>query len=397
MGKRLKNIITENDFSKSYSVEEAVDMAIKTATTKFNETIDICMNLNIDPKNGEQNVRGKIKLPKSLGKNVKVCVFASDDKQQEAKDAGADIVGSDELVEKVENGFVDFDRCISTPDMMSKVGKLGKVLGPRNLMPNPKLGSVTNDLRQAIEDAKSGELEFKNSDTLIQAGIAKSDFEKSDVINNIKFFYETISKERPSGIKGDFVKKVSISPTMGPGYQYKLGLLWSVKMKREQKEIFIKNLKTILSENSLVLVFHYRGMSMTDMTELRVQSFNSGCNIKVTKNRLTKLALEGTDKSELSELFDGPTAIAYSNDPVELTKLLTNFAKNNSNLVILGGIMDNEILTVEKIEILSKLPSLEEIRAQLIGLISTPAQKIASVLTAPSGDLARVFNAYSTK
>ena len=168
-------------------------------------------------------------------------------------------------------------------------------------------------------------------------------------------------------------------------------------MKREQKEIFIKNLKTILSENSLVLVFHYRGMSMTDMTDLRVKSFNSGSNIKVTKNRLTKLALQGTDKSELSELFDGPTAIAYSNDPVELTKLLTNFAKNNSNLVILGGIMDNEILTVEKIEILSKLPSLEEIRAQLIGLISTPAQKIASVLTAPSGDLARVFNAFSTK
>ena len=168
-------------------------------------------------------------------------------------------------------------------------------------------------------------------------------------------------------------------------------------MKREQKELFIKNLKNILSENSLVLVFHYRGMSMTDMTDLRVQSFNSGCNIKVTKNRLTKLALEGTDKSDLSELFDGPTAIAYSNDPVQLTKLLTNFSKNNSNLVILGGIMDNEILTVEKIEILSKLPSLEEIRAQLIGLISTPAQKIASVLTAPSGDLASVFNAYSTK
>ena len=168
-------------------------------------------------------------------------------------------------------------------------------------------------------------------------------------------------------------------------------------MKREQKELFIKNLKNILSENSLVLVFHYRGMSMTDMTDLRVQSFNSGCNIKVTKNRLTKLALEGTDKSELSDLFDGPTAIAYSNDPVQLTKLLTNFSKNNSNLVILGGIMDSEILTVEKIEILSKLPSLEQARAQLIGLIKTPAQKIASILNAPSGDLARVFNAYGSK
>ena len=168
-------------------------------------------------------------------------------------------------------------------------------------------------------------------------------------------------------------------------------------MNREQKQSFVQNLKSIIADNSLVLVFHYRGMSMTDMTDLRVQSFNSGCNIKVTKNRLTKLALEGSDKAALSEFFDGPTAIAYSSDPVQLTKLLTNFAKNNSNLVILGGIMDNEILSVEKIEILSKLPSLEEIRAQLIGLISSPAQKIASVLTAPSGDLARVFNAYSNK
>ena len=168
-------------------------------------------------------------------------------------------------------------------------------------------------------------------------------------------------------------------------------------MNREQKESFVQNLKSIIAENSLVLVFHYRGMSMTDMTDLRVQSFNSGCNIKVTKNRLTKLALEGSDKAALSQFFDGPTAIAYSSDPVQLTKLLTNFAKNNSNLVILGGIMDNEILSVEKIEILSKLPSLEEIRAQLIGLISSPAQKIASVLTAPSGDLARVFNAYCNK
>ena len=217
MSKRIKKIIADNDFSKSYSLDDAVDLAINASTCKFNETIDICMNLNIDPKNGEQNVRGKIQLPKGLGKNVKVCVFASDDKQQEAKDAGADIVGADELVEKVEGGFIDFDRCISTPDMMPKVGKLGKVLGPRNLMPNPKLGSVTNDLKKAIEDAKAGEIEYKNSDTLIQAGIAKSDFQKDEVLNNVKYFVETITKERPSGIKGEFVKKVSISPTMGPG------------------------------------------------------------------------------------------------------------------------------------------------------------------------------------
>ena len=213
----MKAFLSENDFSQSQSLDTAVDLAIKTSTTKFNETIDICLNLNIDPKNGEQNVRGKMKLPKGLGKKIIVCVFAGEDKQQEAKDAGADIVGSDDLIQKVESGYTDFDRCISTPEMMSKVGKLGKVLGPRNLMPNPKLGSVTNEIKKAVEDAKAGEIEYKNSDTLVQAGIAKADFDKTEIVNNIKFFIETISKERPSGVKGDFIKKIFISPTMGPG------------------------------------------------------------------------------------------------------------------------------------------------------------------------------------
>ena len=223
MNKRLKKIFDENDFEKKFNIDEAVELAINTATTKFDETIDICMNLNIDPKNGEQNVRGTIKLPKGLGKKVRVCVFANEDKQQEAKDAGADIVGGDELIEKVEGGFTDFDRCISTPDMMSKVGKLGKVLGPRSLMPNPKLGSVTNDLKKAVEDAKAGEIEYKNSDTLVQAGIGRSSFNKEEIKKNIVFFVEKISKDRPSGIKGDFIKRIFISPTMGPGINVDLG------------------------------------------------------------------------------------------------------------------------------------------------------------------------------
>ena len=223
MNKRLKKIFEENDFEKKFNVDDAVELAINTATTKFDETIDICMNLNIDSKNGEQNVRGTIKLPKGLGKKVIVCVFAKEDKQQEAKDAGADIVGGDELIEKVEGGFTDFDRCISTPDMMSKVGKLGKVLGPRSLMPNPKLGSVTNDLKKAVEDAKAGEIEYKNSDTLVQAGIGKSSFEKEEIKKNIIFFVEKVSKDRPAGIKGDFIKKIFISPTMGPSIDVDLG------------------------------------------------------------------------------------------------------------------------------------------------------------------------------
>jgi large subunit ribosomal protein L1 len=223
MKKRITKIYSEFDKVKLYSLEDGVDM--KSSTAKFNETNDIAINVNVDPKKGEQNVRGKIQLPKSLGKVIKVCVFANADKQDEAKEAGADIVGGDELVEKVKAGFTDFDRCISTPDMMAKVGKLGQVLGPRGLMPNPKLGTVTANVKKAVEDAKAGELEYKNNGIVIHSGVGKSKFNKEELISNIKFFVETISKDRPAGIKGDFIKGVSISPTMGPGIKLDLGSL----------------------------------------------------------------------------------------------------------------------------------------------------------------------------
>ena len=166
-------------------------------------------------------------------------------------------------------------------------------------------------------------------------------------------------------------------------------------MKREAKKEFVENIKNIVNENNLILVFHYRGLSMSEMSDLRVQSFNSGSNIRVTKNRLTKIALADTDKSELSDLFEGPTAIAYSNDPVELTKLLADFSKTNEKLAIIGGIMNKEILTVEKIIELSKLPSLDETRAKLIGLLNAPAQRITGLVAAPAGKVANVINAFS--
>ena len=225
MKKRITKIYSEFDKAKFYSLEDGVDIAMKSSTAKFNETIDIAINVNVDPKKGEQNVRGKIQLPKSLGKVIKVCVFANADKQEEAKEAGADLVGGDELVEKVKAGFTDFDRCISTPDMMAKFGKLGQVLGPRGLMPNPKLGTVTANVKKAVEDAKAGELEYKTNGIVIHSGVGKSKFNKAELVSNIKFFVETISKDRPAGIKGDFIKGVSISPTMGPGIKLDLGSL----------------------------------------------------------------------------------------------------------------------------------------------------------------------------
>ena len=195
MKKRLKKIYSEFDKTKLYSVDEGVDIALNSSNAKFDETIDIAINVNVDPKKSEQNVRGKIQLPKSLGKTIKVCVFANADKVDEAKDAGADLVGGDELVEKVQAGFTDFDRCIATPDMMAKVGKLGQVLGPRGLMPNPKLGTVTTNVKKAVEDAKAGELEYKTNGIVIHSGVGKSKFNKEELVSNIKFFVETISKD----------------------------------------------------------------------------------------------------------------------------------------------------------------------------------------------------------
>ena len=225
MKKRLNKMYSEFDKAKLYTVDEGVDIAINSSSAKFEETIDIAINVNVDPKKSEQNVRGKIQLPKSLGKTIKVCVFANADKIDEAKDAGADLVGGDELVEKVQAGFTDFDRCIATPDMMAKVGKLGQVLGPRGLMPNPKLGTVTTNVKKAVEDAKAGELEYKTNGIVIHSGVGKSKFNKEELVSNIKFFVETISKDKPSGVKGDFIKSISISPTMGPGIKLDLSSL----------------------------------------------------------------------------------------------------------------------------------------------------------------------------
>ena len=225
MKKRLKQIYSEFDKTKLYSVDEGVDIALNSSSAKFEETIDIAVNVNVDPKKSEQNIRGKIQLPKSLGKTIKVCVFVNADKIDEAKEAGADLVGGDELVDKVQAGFTDFDRCIATPDMMAKVGKLGQVLGPRGLMPNPKLGTVTTNIKKAVEDAKAGELEYKTNGIVILSGVGKSKFNKEELVSNIKFFVETISKDKPSGVKGDFIKSISISPTMGPGIKLDLSSL----------------------------------------------------------------------------------------------------------------------------------------------------------------------------
>ncbi|MEE9427140.1 MAG: 50S ribosomal protein L1 [Paracoccaceae bacterium] len=203
---------------RNVTVEEAVALVKGNAKTKFDETVDIAVNLGIDPRHADQMVRGVVALPNGTGKTVRVAVFARDAKADEAKKAGADIVGAEDLMEIVQGGKIDFDRCIATPDMMPVVGRLGKVLGPRNLMPNPKVGTVTMDVAAAVKAAKGGEVQFKAEKAgVVQAGVGKASFDEAKLVENVRAFVTAVQKLRPSGAKGTYMKSITISSTMGPG------------------------------------------------------------------------------------------------------------------------------------------------------------------------------------
>jgi large subunit ribosomal protein L1 len=226
IGKRLKASSANLDREKFYPVDDAVKLIKNGATAKFDETIEIALNLGIDPRHADQMVRGVVDLPSGTGKTLRVCVFAKGAKAEEARAAGAELVGDDELAAEVQNGRMDFDRCIATPDMMGLVGRLGKVLGPRGLMPNPKLGTVTMNVGDAVRAAKGGQVQFRAEKAgIVHAGIGKASFTEEALVVNVKAFVDAINKAKPAGAKGTYLQKVSISSTMGPGVKLDLSTL----------------------------------------------------------------------------------------------------------------------------------------------------------------------------
>ena len=216
--KRLKAAYQSFDKMIPQNVAEAISLIIGNKKTKFDETIEVAMNLGVDPRHADQMVRGVVQLPQGAGKSMRVAVFAKDAKAEEAQEAGADIVGAEELAESIQNGNMDFDRVISTPDLMSVVGRLGKILGPKGLMPNPKLGTVTNDIGDAVKNAKGGEVQYRvEKQGIVHAGIGKASFTQKQLEENVSVFLDAILKAKPSGIKGTYLKRLAISSTMGPG------------------------------------------------------------------------------------------------------------------------------------------------------------------------------------
>ncbi len=217
-GKRLKQAYDSLDRNKDYGLEDAIRLIKEKAGAKFDESIEISMNLGIDPRHADQALRGMVNLPNGTGKAVRVAVFARGDKADAAKEAGADIVGAEDLVEQIQGGQINFDRAVATPDMMALVGRLGKILGPRGLMPNPKLGTVTNDVTAAVQAAKGGQVEFRAERAgIVHAGVGKVSFDEAAILANVRAFVDAIVRAKPSGAKGTFVKRVSLSSTMGPG------------------------------------------------------------------------------------------------------------------------------------------------------------------------------------
>ncbi|AYN87265.1 50S ribosomal protein L1 [Commensalibacter melissae] len=218
--KRIAAAYASIERNKLYALKDAVALIRDNAKAKFDETVEIAINLGVDPRYADQMVRGLMSLPHGTGKTLRVAVFARGERAEEAKAAGADIVGDEDLAEKVQAGQVDFDRCIATPDMMALVGRLGKILGPRGLMPNPKLGTVTMDVKSAVTAAKSGQVEYRaEKGGVIHAGVGKVSFSAENLLENIRAFVDTVQKARPTGVKGTYMKKIYLSSTMGPGIE----------------------------------------------------------------------------------------------------------------------------------------------------------------------------------
>ncbi len=222
-GKRIKEARKKVAGLQANSVQDAVKLVREGATAKFDETLEIAINLGVDPRHADQMVRGTVNLPNGTGKKIRIAVFARDQKAEEAREAGADVVGAEDLVESIQGGNIDFDRCIATPDMMPLVGRLGKILGPRNLMPNPRVGTVTPNLKEAITNAKGGEIQFRVDKTgIIHAGIGKASFNEEQLVENVTAFVGAVNRAKPAGAKGKYVKRISLSSTMGPGVEVEI-------------------------------------------------------------------------------------------------------------------------------------------------------------------------------
>jgi len=374
---------------KQYSLDEAVAIIKSMPPTKFDQSVDLSFRLGVDPKHADQMVRGAVVLPHGIGKAVRVAVFAKGDKEREAREAGADIVGAEDLVERVQGGWMEFDTAIATPDLMGQVGRLGKVLGPRGLMPNPKLGTVTFDIARAVREAKAGKVEFRvDKAGNVHTPIGKHSFPAEHLVANAMAVIEAIVRATPAAAKGTYLRSLTVSRTCSRKRYRAEG----PTVPTQEKVEAVAELKSRLDGVKTVVLTEYRGLTVQQLSDLRKQLRAVSADYRVVKNRLARLAIKSSGLEALGPHLTGPTGVVFSKaDPVAVAKALHTFAKANQALGIRTGYVEGQMLAPAALKALADLPSREQLRAQLIGAIQGILAQLVGVLTAPQRELVYVL------
>jgi len=402
-GKRYNEAAAKIAPDKQYTLEDAVALVKSMPVAKFDQSVDLSFRLGVDPKHADQMVRGAVVLPHGIGKTVRVAVFAKGEKEREAREAGADVIGAEDLVERVQGGWMEFDTAVATPDLMGQVGRLGKVLGPRGLMPNPKLGTVTFDVGRAVREAKAGKVEFRvDKAGNIHTPIGKHSFGAEQLAANGMALIEAIVRAKPAAAKGTYLRSLTVSTTMGPGVPLDaLAIANLFKKAGRDKERFVptqekveavEELKSRLNGVKAVVLTEYRGLTVQQLGDLRKQLRAVSAEYKIVKNRLARLAIASSELQGLGTHLKGPTGVIFSKeDPVAVAKAVHAFARTNQALAVKAGYVEGQMLAPAGLKALADLPSREAIRAQLVGSIQGVLAGLVGVLAAPQRELVYVL------
>ena len=371
-GKKFTAAAAKVDQAKVYDVPQAVALVKSAAFAKFNETVEVALRLGVDPKHADQMVRGTVVLPHGLGKTTRVAVVASGEKIKEAELAGADLVGGDDLVAKIQAGMLDFEALVATPDMMKSLGRLGKVLGPKGLMPNPKAGTVTFDVGKAVTELKAGKIEFRVDKTaIIHVPVGKVQFGEKQLVENTEALLTAVQKARPATAKGKYMRSVVSRRRWAPASRWiprsprsSSGREPDMTATRAAKTEELQQLQGTVGKAAHAFLIDYKGLTVPAVTDLRRQIQAASSDYVVVKNTLAMRALEGKPLGTLKEHFTGMTGVAYSHtDAVALAKVLHTFGKTNPHLKVKAALLDGKPVAAKELETLANLPSRLELVA----------------------------------
>src|SRR5918911_1490259 len=399
------------DREREYSPAEAIALVKQLSRVKFNETVEVHVRTGLNVRHADEQLRGTIALPHGLGKEVKVAVFARGDKAREAEEAGADVVGAEDLATRVQEGFTDFDVAIATPDMMPVVGRLGRILGPQGKMPNPKVGTVTMDVGRAVEESKAGKVEYRTDRTaIVHLTIGKSSFDERALLENYAAVIDELIRAKPSAAKGRYLRSITLASTMGPGIKVDPSRVRDIleeaapspappevpdrrPMNREQKAAAIAEIVDQIRESQAVFAVDFRGISVPQAADVRTRLRDADATFRIVKNTLTERAADEAGAAGLKPLLEGPTALTFvRGDAALAAKAIAGFTRETQRLTFKGGLLDGDVLDAEQVLAISRLPSRDVLYGQLVGMVAAPITGLARGLNALIAGVAIALN-----